>query len=48
MIILLWIFRKCDVGTWTASSWLRIRTGGGHCISGNELLGSIKYGEFLD
>ena len=25
-----WIFRKWDVGAWTGSSWLRIRTGGGH------------------
>jgi len=29
-IILRWIFRKCDVGLWTGSSWLRIGTGGGH------------------
>ena len=29
-IILLWIFRKLDVGLWTASSRLRIGTGGGH------------------
>jgi GH43 family beta-xylosidase len=29
-IISRWIFRKWDVGTWTESSWLRIRTGGGH------------------
>jgi len=29
-IILLWIFRKCDVGKWTGSSWLRIGIGGGH------------------
>jgi len=29
-IILRWIFRKWDVGAWTASSWLRIETGGGH------------------
>ena len=29
-IILRWIFRKCDVGVWAASSWLRIGTGGGH------------------
>jgi hypothetical protein len=28
-IILRWIFRKWDVGTWTGSSWLRIETGGG-------------------
>jgi len=27
-IILKWIFRKCDVGIWTGSSWLRIVTGG--------------------
>jgi len=29
-VILKWISRKWDVGTWTASSWLRIGTGGGH------------------
>jgi len=29
-IILRWIFRKCDIGVWTGSSWLRIGTGGGH------------------
>jgi len=29
-IILRWIFRKWDVGTWTGSSWLRIGIGGGH------------------
>jgi len=29
-IILRWIFRKWAVGVWTGSSWLRIRTGGGH------------------
>jgi len=29
-VILRWIFRKWDVGLWTGSSWLRIRTGGGH------------------
>jgi hypothetical protein len=28
-IMLRWIFRKCDMGVWTGSSWLRIRTGGG-------------------
>ena len=28
--IIRWIFRKWDVGVWTGSSWLRIRTGGGH------------------
>jgi len=29
-IILRWIFGKWGVGLWTGSSWLRIRTGGGH------------------
>jgi hypothetical protein len=30
-IILIWIFRKWDVGVvGTGSSWLRIETGGGH------------------
>jgi hypothetical protein len=28
-IILRWIIRKCDVGVWTGSSWLRRGTGGG-------------------
>jgi hypothetical protein len=28
--ILRWMFRKWDVGVWTGSSWLRIRTGGGY------------------
>jgi hypothetical protein len=29
-IILRWIFRKGDVGVWTALSWLRIETAGEH------------------
>jgi len=29
-IILRWIIRKWDVGTWTGPIWLRIGTGGGH------------------
>ena len=29
-IILRLIFRKCDVGVWTGSSWPRIETGSGH------------------
>jgi len=29
-IILIWIFMKLDVGVWTGSFWLRIRTGGRH------------------
>jgi hypothetical protein len=28
--ILRWIFRKWDVGAFTRSVWLRIRTGGRH------------------
>jgi hypothetical protein len=28
-IILRWIFRKWNVGTWIGSIWLRIETGGG-------------------
>jgi hypothetical protein len=28
-IILIWIFRKWDVGIWTGSSWLRIGTASG-------------------
>ena len=23
-ILLRWVFRKCDVGAWTESSWLRL------------------------
>jgi hypothetical protein len=34
-----------DVGLWTGSSWLRIRTYGGR---DNELLVSTKCSEFLD
>ena len=30
MIILIWIFRKWDVGVWIESSWPRVGTGGGH------------------
>ena len=29
-IILIRIFRKWDVGVWTASNWLKIGTGGRH------------------
>jgi len=29
-IILRWIFRKCEAGVWTGSSWFRIGTGGRH------------------
>jgi hypothetical protein len=48
MIILRWIFRKWDVGVWTALIWLRIGPGGGTCECGNEPSGSIKCGGFLD
>jgi len=47
-IILRWIFRKCDVGAWTGSNWLRIGTGGGHIKCGYERSGSIKCVEFHD
>ena len=30
--ILRWIFRKCVVGVWIGSIWLRIETGGGHLL----------------
>jgi len=29
-ILLRWIIRKCDVGAWTGSDWLRVGIGGGH------------------
>jgi hypothetical protein len=29
-VILRWIIRKWDVGTWTGLIWLRIGIGGGH------------------
>jgi hypothetical protein len=29
-IILRWVFWKWDIGVWIGSSWLMIRTGGGH------------------
>jgi hypothetical protein len=47
-IILRWIFRKWDVGAWTGWIWLRIGQMAGCCECGNEPLGSIKCGEFLD
>jgi len=47
-IILRWIFRKLDVVVWTGSRWLRIGHMAGTCKCGNEPLGSIKCGEFLD
>jgi hypothetical protein len=47
-IILKWIFRKWDVGAWTGLIWLREGIVGISCECGNEPLGSIKCGEFLD
>ena len=35
-------------GAWTGSTGLRIWTDGGAYECGNEFLGFIKYGEFLD
>jgi hypothetical protein len=29
-IVLVWIFRKCNVGVGIGLGWLRIETGGGH------------------
>jgi hypothetical protein len=36
------------LGVWTGLIWLRIGTGGGHVLCDNELLVSIKFGEFVD
>jgi hypothetical protein len=47
-IILKWIFRKLDGGACTGLIRLRIGRGGSTCECGNELLVSIKCGEFLD
>jgi hypothetical protein len=47
-IILRWIFRKWDTRVWIGQSWLRIGTGGGILECGNDLSGSIQFGEFLD
>jgi hypothetical protein len=48
IIILSWIFRKCDVGVLIGSIWLKIGTGIGTCECGNETSDFIKCGEFLD
>ena len=47
-IILRRIFWKWDLGAWGGSSWFKIRKVGGNFECGNEPLGSIKCGEFLD
>jgi hypothetical protein len=39
--------QEVGCGARTRSIWFRIRRGGGHCECGNEISGSIKYGEFL-
>jgi hypothetical protein len=47
-IILEWIFGKQGGKAWTGFIWLRIESSGRSCEEGNELLGSIKGGKFLD
>jgi hypothetical protein len=47
-IILRWIFRKWDGGTWTGLIWFRIGTGGEICKFNNVSSGSIKCGKFLE
>jgi len=47
-IILGWISRRWDVGIWAGLGWPRIGIGANACDFGNELLGSVKCGEFLD
>ena len=47
-VILRWIFRKWDVRAWTGSIRRRQGQVSGNCECGNEPLGSIKCGEFLD
>jgi len=47
-LILRWIFRNWNVGTWTGSIWHRIETVDGTCECGKEPSGFIKGGEFLD
>jgi len=47
-IILGWISRRWDVGIWAGLGWPRIWIGANASDFGNELLGSVKCGEFLD
>ena len=47
-IILGWISKRWDIGTWTGLGWPRIETGADACECGNEPSGSVKCGEFLD
>jgi hypothetical protein len=46
--ILKWIFERLGVGAQTGLIWLRIGTGGGLLLYGDEPSGSIKCGEFLE
>jgi hypothetical protein len=47
-IILRWNFRKWDVGALIGLIWRRQGGVTGTCECGNEPLGSVKCGEFLD
>ena len=47
-IILRWMFRTWEVRTGNGWSCLRIGTGASTCECGNEPLGCMKRGEFLD
>ena len=47
-IIIIWIFRKWDVGLWPGSICLRVGTGSGLCDCGNEPSISIICLELLD
>jgi hypothetical protein len=47
-IIIRWIFKMWDVGTWARSIWLSIGRVAGTCECVNERSGSIKCWEFLD
>jgi len=47
-IILKWIFMKLGGVVWTGLIWLRVGQLAGCCECGNEPLGSIKCGEYLD
>jgi hypothetical protein len=46
-VILRWIFRKCGVGVYTGSNWLKLGKVADTCECSNESSGSIKCGEFL-
>jgi hypothetical protein len=46
--IIIRVFKKWDVGTWTGLIWLRIGQVAGAFENGNGPSGSIQCGEFLD